>query len=175
MTAFSPLSTISETTASIRLKRISPVELIQSHLRQIASLQPKLNAIVHLNADGAQAQARSAETAVLRNQPLGPLHGIPLTIKSCIDVANWPCPAGSLLRRDYVPHADAPLVARLKSAGAILLANTNTPEFLMAYETNNTPYRKDQQPLESCLLFRRLQWRRSRSHRGRLFDGRCWK
>src|SRR5207253_5590047 len=77
-----------------------------------------------------------AEIAVLQNQPLGPLH-VPVTLKSCIDVAGWPCPAGSLLRKDYLPATDAPLVARLRAAGAILLGNTNTPEFLMAYETNN--------------------------------------
>src|SRR5205823_2457934 len=59
------------------------------------------------------------------------------TIKSCIDVAGWPCPAGSLLRKDYLPKQDAPLVSRLKAAGAILLGNTNTPEFLMAYEADN--------------------------------------
>src|SRR5438046_9591503 len=68
---------------------------------------------------------------------LGRLHGVPLTIKSCIDVAAWPCPAGSLLRKDYLPKQDASLVSRLKAAGAILLGNTNTPEFLMAYETDN--------------------------------------
>jgi len=73
----------------------------------------------------------------MRGESLGLLHGIPLTIKSCIDVAGWPCPAGSLLRKDYVPRADAPLVSRLKAAGAILVGNTNTPEFLMSYETNN--------------------------------------
>src|SRR5439155_793710 len=69
--------------------------------------------------------------------PVGALHGVALSLKSCIDVAGWPCPGGSLLRKDYVSKQDAPLVSRLKSAGAILLGNTNTPEFLMAYETNN--------------------------------------
>jgi len=133
----SPSSTIAEITADILSKRISPVELIESHLRRIESLQPQLNAFVHLDADGARAQAHTEETAVLQNHALGPLHGVPLTVKSCIDVAGWPCPAGSLLRKDYIPRADAPLVARLKAAGAILLGNTNTPEFLMAYETNN--------------------------------------
>ncbi len=122
---------------TIRSKQISPVELVESHLRRIESLQPILNAFVYLDADAARAQARAAEAAVSQNHRLGPLHGVPLTLKSCIDVASWPCPAGSLLRRDYVPSTDAPLVARLKSAGAILLGNTNTPEFLMAYETNN--------------------------------------
>lgn len=130
-------STISEAARDIRAKRLSPVELVESHLRAIASLEPKLNAFVHLDADGARMQARAAQTALSRGERLAPLHGVPLTIKSSIDVAGWPCPAGSILRKDYVPRADAPLVARLKSAGAILLGNTNTPEFLMAYETNN--------------------------------------
>ena len=137
MTASSPFSTIAEATASIRFRQISPVELVESLLRRIESLQPKLNAFVHLDADAARAQARASEAAASRNLQLGPLHGLPLTIKSCIDVAGWPCPAGSLLRKDYVPNTDAPLVARLKAAGAILLGNTNTPEFLIAYETNN--------------------------------------
>ena len=137
MTDFFPFARIAEVTADIRDKKISPVEIVDSHLRRIASWQPKLNAFVHLDADGARSQARAEEGFVMQNQPLGPLHGVPLTVKSCIDVAGWPCPAGSLLRKDYVPRANAPLVARLKSAGAILLGNTNTPEFLMAYETNN--------------------------------------
>lgn len=133
----SPFSTIAEMGSSIRTRKISPVEVVESHLRRIESLQPKLNAFVHLDVESARAQARAAEAAVVRGGSLGPLHGIPLTLKSCIDVAGWPCPAGSLLRKDYVPTADAPLVTRLKAAGAILLGNTNTPEFLMAYETNN--------------------------------------
>jgi Asp-tRNA(Asn)/Glu-tRNA(Gln) amidotransferase A subunit family amidase len=137
MTNPSPFSTIAEITASIRARQVSPVELVESHLRRIDSLQPQLNAFVHLDANGTRTQARAAEAALSRNQSLGPLHGVPLTVKSCIDVAGWPCPAGSLLRKDYVPCADAPLVSRLKNAGAILLGNTNTPEFLMAYETNN--------------------------------------
>src|SRR5499427_6866227 len=133
----SPFFTIAEISAGIRSKQISPVAIVDAHLRRIESLQLQLNAIVHLDADAARAQARAAELAVSRNQPHGPLHGVPVTVKSCIDVAGWRCPAGSLLRKDYVPSADAPLVERLKAAGAILLGNTNTPEFLMAYESNN--------------------------------------
>jgi Asp-tRNA(Asn)/Glu-tRNA(Gln) amidotransferase A subunit family amidase len=129
-------STIAEITGSIRSKSISPTELVEAHLQRIASCQPKLNAFVHLDAEGARRQARAAESSLL-GRDCGPLHGVPLTLKSCIDVAGWPCPAGSLLRKDYVPTQDAPLVARLKAAGAILLGNTNTPEFLMAYESDN--------------------------------------
>jgi Asp-tRNA(Asn)/Glu-tRNA(Gln) amidotransferase A subunit family amidase len=130
-------STIQQITAAIRSKTISPVEVVDSHLKTIEAFQPSLNAFVHVDAEGARRQAQAAEAEVSKGAPLGPLHGIPLTIKSCIDVAGWPCPAGSLLRKDYVPKHDAPLVSRLKAAGAILLGNTNTPEFLMAYESDN--------------------------------------
>ena len=133
----SPYSTIQQIAEGIRSKKFSSVEIIELHLKRIETLQPKLNAFVHLDAEGAREQARAAEISVRRGAQLGPLHGVPLSIKSCIDVAGWPCPAGSLLRKDYVPKEDAPLVSRLKAAGAILLGNTNTPEFLMAYETNN--------------------------------------
>ncbi len=131
------LSTIKEIVSNIRSKTISPVEIVEAHLKRIEKLQPRLNAFHHLDADAARKAAHAAETAVSRGVQLGPLHGVPLTIKSCIDVAGWPCPAGSLLRKAYVPRRDAPLAARLKAAGAILLGNTNTPEFLMAYETDN--------------------------------------
>jgi Asp-tRNA(Asn)/Glu-tRNA(Gln) amidotransferase A subunit family amidase len=128
---------ISETIEKLARKEISPVEVVTAHLERIQQLQPKLNAFVHLDAESALARARNTEAGFARGAASLPLRGIPLTVKSCIDVAGWPCPAGSLLRKDYVPTADAPLVARLESAGAILLGNTNTPEFLMDYETDN--------------------------------------
>jgi Asp-tRNA(Asn)/Glu-tRNA(Gln) amidotransferase A subunit family amidase len=132
-----PYRGIAETQTLYRGKQISPVEVVQAHLDRARELQPKLNAFVHLDAESALARARSAEAAFLRGESLGPLTGIPLTIKACIDVAGWPCPAGSLLRKDYVPIASAALVDQLENAGAILLGNTNLPEFLMAYETDN--------------------------------------
>jgi len=139
-------ASIAEITASVRSKKLSPVEIVDAHLKRIEAMRPKLNAFVHIDADGARAQARGAEDAVLRGAALGPLHGVPITIKSCIDVAGWTCPAGSLLRKDYVAPSDAPLVARLREAGAILLGNTNTPEFLMAYETDNLVSDKTSNP-----------------------------
>jgi Asp-tRNA(Asn)/Glu-tRNA(Gln) amidotransferase A subunit family amidase len=130
-------ATIAEIIKAIREKRISPSELVAAHLDRVATLQPKLNAFVHLDVEATRTQALAAEQGIRRGDPLGPLRGLPVTVKSCIDVAGWHAPAGSLLRKDYVAAGDAPLVARLKSAGAILLGNTNTPEFLMAYETDN--------------------------------------
>jgi Asp-tRNA(Asn)/Glu-tRNA(Gln) amidotransferase A subunit family amidase len=128
---------IAEIRENVRTKQVSPVEVVAAHLERIETWQPKLNAFVHLDAEEARAQARRAEETLLRGGALGPLLGVPVTVKSCIDVAGWPSPAGSLLRKDYVADTDATLAARLRAAGAILLGNTSTPEFLMAYETDN--------------------------------------
>jgi len=111
------------------------VEIVNAHLKRIEAMRPKLNAFVHVDADGARAASSWRRRRGTQRSSAGTLHGVPITIKSCIDVAGWTCPAGSLLRKDYVSPSDAPLVARLREAGAILLGNTNTPEFLMAYET----------------------------------------
>jgi Asp-tRNA(Asn)/Glu-tRNA(Gln) amidotransferase A subunit family amidase len=132
----STFPTLDQIAEGIRRREFSPFEIVEAHFKRIDACEPKLNAFFHLDRE-AGTQAFAAESAVLRGDPLGPLHGVPLTIKSCIDVANWPAPAGSVLRMGYIPKRDAPLVSRLKAAGAILLGNTNTPEFLMAYETNN--------------------------------------
>jgi Asp-tRNA(Asn)/Glu-tRNA(Gln) amidotransferase A subunit family amidase len=139
-------ATIAEIRQSVATKKVSPVEVVAAHLERIEKLQPKLNAFVHLDAEEARAQARQAENAIRRGDSAGGLLGVPVTLKSCIDVSGWPCPAGSLLRKDYVAEADATLAARLRAAGAILLGNTNTPEFLMAYETDNSISGKTSNP-----------------------------
>src|ERR1700746_2284156 len=126
-----------ELAEKIRTRAISPRKVVDQHLTRVAELQPRLNAFVHIDKAGAREQAQTAETWLMRNQPLGALHGVPLTVKNCIDVMGWPCAAGSLLRKGYKPNSNAALVQRLRKAGAILLGNTNTPEFLMAYETDN--------------------------------------
>ena len=128
---------ISETQEKLRKRELSPVEVVTAHLERVQELQPKLNAFVHCDAESALARARQAEAAFVHGEELRALAGITLTVKSSLDVAGWPCPAGSLLRKDYVPTMDAVAVARLEAAGGILLGNTNTPEFLMAYETDN--------------------------------------
>ena len=130
-------STIAETLEKFCHKKISSVELVGAHLDRILQIQPRLNPFVHVDAESARARARDSESRIARGEVLRPLEGIPLTVKSSLDVAGWPCPAGSLLRKDYIPSTNATLVSRLEDAGAILLGNTNTPEFLMAYETDN--------------------------------------
>src|SRR6266702_8597160 len=128
---------ISGRAKKIRSKEISPCEVVDAHLRRADELHPRLNAFVHIDEAVARKQAQASLRSVLSGDALGPLHGVPLTIKSCIDVTDWPCAAGSLLRKENQPSNDAVLVRRLREAGAVLLGNTNTPEFLMAYETDN--------------------------------------
>src|SRR5215467_15497479 len=111
----------------IAKRELSPVEVMQAHLDRIAEVNPKLNAIVAL-ADGAMDAAKKAEAAVKSNARLGPLHGVPFTVKDGIDTAGVPTQRGSPIFKGRIPDADATVVARVKAAGGILLAKTNPPE-----------------------------------------------
>ena len=136
----------SEIARQICIRKISPVEVVEAHLARIQKLNPQINAFVHLDEERALAQARIAETAVMQGQSVGPLHGVPISIKSSIDVAGMRCEGGTKLRAGYVATTDAPLVTRLRNAGAIVLGVTNTPELLMAWETDNLLYGRTNNP-----------------------------
>jgi aspartyl-tRNA(Asn)/glutamyl-tRNA(Gln) amidotransferase subunit A len=120
----------------IRTKEVSPLEVVQAHLDRIAAVNPKINAIVTL-ADGALKAAKAAEAAVLAGDELGPLHGVPFTVKDSIDTADVATQRGSPIFKGRVPDADATSVARMKKAGGILLAKTNLPEFSYWIESDN--------------------------------------
>ena len=137
-----------EIAAQIRRKVVSPVEVARAHLDRIERLNPTLNAFVDYKPEAVLAQARAAEKAILRRDKdeLGPLHGVPVSIKSSIDVAGHLCEAGTRLRAGHIAAADAPLVARLRAAGAVILGVTNTPELLMAWETDNLLYGRTNNP-----------------------------
>src|SRR5262252_1318941 len=130
----------------IRARRLSPVELVDAHLSRIERVNGQLNAFVKVNPDAARKQARVAEAAVMRGEQLGPLHGVPISIKSSIEVAGFPFEAGTKLREGCIAEQDAPLVTRLRDAGAIILGVTNTPELLMAWETDNLLYGRTNSP-----------------------------
>lgn len=120
----------------IRKKEISPIEVVKAHLDRIAALNPEINAIVSI-ADTAIDEAKKAEAAVLRRDELGPLHGVPFTVKDSIDTANILTQRGSPIFKGRVPEKDATSVARMKKAGGILLAKTNLPEFSYWIESDN--------------------------------------
>lgn len=120
----------------IRTKEVSPIEVVQAHLDRIEAVDPKINAIVTI-ADGAIEAARTAEKAVIDGEELGPLHGVPFSVKDSIDTAGVATQRGSPIFRGRVPEIDATSVARMKKAGGILLAKTNLPEFSYWIESDN--------------------------------------
>jgi amidase len=132
--------------ALIREKKISSVELVVAHLARIGKLNPRLNAFVEVDVEGARQQAREADAALARGEPLGPLHGVPLSIKSSIAVRGLRWEAGTKLRAGIVAPKDAVLVERLRACGAVILGTTNTPELLMAWETDNDLYGRTNNP-----------------------------
>ena len=130
----------------VREKQVSPVELVRAHYDQIERFNNALNAFVDIRHEAAIEEAQAIEKKIAKDEEVGPLAGVPISIKSCIDVAGMKCEAGSKLRAGNVPVQDAILVQRLKQAGAIVLGVTNTPEFLMAYETDNLLHGRTSNP-----------------------------
>ncbi|HKD82599.1 MAG TPA: amidase [Candidatus Angelobacter sp.] len=126
-----------ELAQSIQQKGISPVEAAHAYLRRIEELNPLVNAMACLDPARVLADARNAENALMAGVTGKPLLGVPLTVKACIDVQGLRCEAGTQLRKGYRAESDAPLVARLRSAGAVILGTTSTPEMLIAYHTEN--------------------------------------
>jgi amidase len=133
---------------AIRLRQISSSELVKLHLERIAAINPNLNAVVHFGAKSAMAHARRADQAVTSGEPLGPLHGVPMTIKDSLDTADLVTTAGTSGRAQFTPARDAIVVARLRASGAILLGKTNTPEFTLDYETSNAVYGRTNNPYD---------------------------
>jgi aspartyl-tRNA(Asn)/glutamyl-tRNA(Gln) amidotransferase subunit A len=120
----------------IRTRQVSPVEVVQAHLDRIEAVDPKVNAIVTV-AENALAAAKEAEAAVMAGEELGPLHGVPFTVKDSIDTEGVLTQRGSPIFKGRLPDADATSVARMKKAGGILLAKTNLPEFSYWIESDN--------------------------------------
>lgn len=129
----------------IRTREVSPVEVLAAHARRADELNPRLNAIVTFAPD-ALAQAREAERAVMRADDLPPLHGLPITIKDTIDTAKLRTTRGSRAFADNVPTEDAPSVARLRAAGAIIFGKTNASELALDYTAENPVFGRTLNP-----------------------------
>ena len=127
----------------LRSGQLSITELAEAHLEQIARLNPQLNVFADFDAGRVRAQARQMDES---KAPRGPLHGLPVTVKSSIATAGYRCEIGSLLHKGEIPAEDAVVVARLRAAGALILGTTNCPEFLMAYETANLLHGRTNNP-----------------------------
>jgi amidase len=117
----------------VRDRVISPLELVDAHLRRIEQRNPSINAFVTVLADAARETARVLEPG----GTLGLLHGVPVTVKDCFDMAGLATRVGSVERPQTPASRDATVVARLRAAGAIVIGRTNTPEMLKRYDTDN--------------------------------------
>ena len=129
----------------VRDGEVSPVEVVRAHLRRIEDVNGRLNAIVTLDGR-AEDRAREAEAAAAAGALWGPLHGVPITVKDCVDTAGLRTTRGSRLFSDHVPAADATVVQRLTDAGAIVIGKTNMPEFALWWETDNVVFGRTENP-----------------------------
>ena len=146
-------ATARELEDELRAKRLSSRELLDTYLTRIELLDPPINAVVTLDRERAYAEAAKADAAAARGEWLGPLHGLPITIKDAIEVAGVRSTGGATELADYVPTVDAPSVARLKNAGAIVFGKTNVPRwsgdvqtFNQMFGTTNNPWSLDRVP-----------------------------
>lgn len=131
---------------AIRAREISSEEVVEAFLDRIAAVNDELNAVVQLRAEAAIEQARRADQKVETGEQLGPLHGVPITVKDSFDTAGIVTTGGTGGLASHVPEENATVVQRLIDAGAIVLGKTNTPELTFAYETDNLVYGRTVHP-----------------------------
>ena len=134
-----------ELTHLIRAGAVSSVEVVAAYLQRIGQINPELNAIVTIAPDLLE-RARARDAELMSGMLVGPLHGLPITIKDTIDTEGIRTTYGSRLFTENVPQEDAAVVARLKAAGAIILGKTNVPEMAVPYETNNLIFGRSNNP-----------------------------
>jgi amidase len=133
---------------AIRAKDISSKEVVEAYLQRIEEVNPKLNAVIHLQANEARDQARKADAALARGDLKGPLHGVPITIKDNVDTKGMISTSGTKGRSTFMPGKDATIVARMRAAGAIILGKTNLPEFALGFESDNLVYGRTINPYD---------------------------
>src|SRR6266516_6960625 len=122
---------------AIRLRQVSSREVVEAVLDRLASVNPSINAVTVVLAEQALAEADRADAAVARGGELGPLHGVPVTIKENVDQADCATTSGVIAFKDLIARCDSPPVANWKGAGAIVIGRTNTPAFSLRWDTDN--------------------------------------
>ena len=132
--------TISSVAPRVGKGELKSERLTEDCLARIASLNPTLNAFITVTADDALQQARQADREIAAGRHVGPLHGIPLSLKDLIDQQGVPTTAGSLLRRDHIATEDAVVTRRLRDAGAVFVGKTNLHEFAFGTTSEDSGY-----------------------------------
>ena len=138
--------TATELAIMIRERRVSSQEVLEAHLRQIAKVNPSVNAIVTLDEDQARKKAEEADKVVAHGTVWGPLHGVPITIKDVFETQGLRTTSSFKPLASYVPKQDATVVARLRASGAIIMGKTNTPELAGDEQTNSPLFGRTNNP-----------------------------
>jgi fatty acid amide hydrolase len=125
---------------------MSAAQAVEAHIERIEQVNPSLNAVVVKRYAEARAEAREADRRRASGAPLGPLHGVPVTVKECLDIAGLPSTFGLTTRAQHTAESDDPYVARLRAAGAIVLGKTNVAQLLLALESSNPVYGRSSNP-----------------------------
>jgi amidase len=135
-----PFRSARQLAAMIRKKQVGCLELLDLYLARVARYNPKLNAIIAMDVERARRRARMADRALARRQEVGPLHGVPMTIKESYDVVGLPTTWGVPELKDNYPSRNAIAVDRFLAAGAVLFGKTNVPLYLTDWQSYNTIY-----------------------------------
>ena len=135
--------------AAVRAREVSSRELLDGYLARIERLNPALNAVVTLDVERARVAADAADAALARGDEAGPLHGLPITIKDAIETEGIRSTGGAVELADHAPAADAPAVARLKAAGAIVFGKTNVPRWSGDFQTYNDVFGRTNNPWDA--------------------------
>ena len=133
---------------AIRRRDVSSLDVTRAFIDRIEAVNPRLNAVVQTRYEAAFDEARRKDTDQARGVLHGPLHGVPMTIKDSLETEDLITTAGTTGLRHHLPERDATVVARLKSAGAILLGKTNTPELTLRFVTDNYVYGRTSNPYD---------------------------
>src|SRR6185503_18704198 len=146
------IDTITAAAVALRSGAVTAVDLVEASLRAIDRHNPATNAFIRVNADSARAEARAADAERAQGTDRGPLHGVPISLKDLIDVAGQPTTAASRVLSDHIAARDAPVVARLRGAGAILLGKTNLHEFALGTTSEDSAWGPVKHPADATRL-----------------------
>ncbi|GHF56491.1 amidase family protein [Seohaeicola zhoushanensis] len=140
-----------EIASAVRSRILSAEEVTRAHLDRIAAANPQLNAVVQEFPEEAMKSARALDARIAKGEDVGPLAGVPVTIKVNVDQAGHATTNGLVLQKDHVASADTPVVANLRKAGAVIVGRTNTPAFSMRWFTNNSLHGMTLNPRNTAL------------------------
>ncbi len=146
MTTFDPFASAQTMLTALQAGQVSATELLELHLERIAHYNPQINAIVIPNEEGARQRAAEADAAHARGESLGPLHGLPLTIKDCIEVAGLRTTAGVKARAETVSVTSGPVAQRVLDAGAVLIGKTNVSPNAGDWQADNKVFGRTNNP-----------------------------